>query len=135
MVGYCKKYAWYMSKRDVDRMGCVDRDKQCLYNRKRCRHFVTDNFFVSVGDVARFSGKDGERMYNAQLQKEMKDLLSAWQEWEIGFIFGNTKWKKGIPMFSQEALVGYLKIQAKREELLEKIEGDSKNVKNMSIVD
>ena len=95
MVGYCKKYAWYMSKREVERMGCVDRDKQCLYNRKRCRHFVTDNFFVSVGDVARFSGKDGERMYNAQLQKEMKDLLSAWQEWEIGFIFGNTKWKKG----------------------------------------
>lgn len=54
--------------------------------------------------------------------KEMTDLLLAWQEWEIGFIFGNTKWKKGIPLLSQETLIGYLEIQNKRERILEKLE-------------
>ena len=73
-------------------------------------------------------------MYDEQLQREMTGLLLAWQKWEIAFIFGNTEWKEGIPLFSQETLIGYLKIQAKREELLEKIEEDSKNVKNMGIV-
>lgn len=127
-----------MDERKVERMGCVvvmdDEKKQYKYNRKMCKHFVTDNLFVSLGDMAKFNGKDGEIMREKQLQKEMKDLLFAWQEWEIGFIFGNTGWDSGLPIFSQEIFGKYLKIQAERERLLEKIEGGRENAENMPVV-
>ena len=73
-------------------------------------------------------------MCDVQLQEKMIDLLFAWQKWEIAFIFGNTGWDSGLPMFSQEIFGKYLKIQAERERLLEKIEGGRENAENMPVV-
>jgi len=48
MQGYCKKYAWQMTAQDVKRMGCLSEEKQCKYNRKRCKYFVTNTLLISI---------------------------------------------------------------------------------------
>ncbi len=66
-------------------------------------------------------------MQKGQLQKEMTDLLFAWQEWEIGFIFGNTEWRGKYPQFTPNVFDKYLEIQAERERLLETIKKGQEN--------
>lgn len=48
MSGYCKKYAWKMTAKEVRKMGCVNEKKQCKYSRKRCVYFVPNVFLVST---------------------------------------------------------------------------------------
>ena len=48
MNGYCKKYAWRMTAKEVRKRGCISEEKQCKYSRKRCKYFVTDVFMVSI---------------------------------------------------------------------------------------
>ena len=55
------------------------------------------------------------------MQKEMIYLLLAWQEWEIAFIFGNTEWNNGLPLFSHKIFDNYLELQKERERLLEEL--------------
>jgi hypothetical protein len=37
-----------MTAQDVKRMGCLSEEKQCKYNRKRCKYFVTNTLLISI---------------------------------------------------------------------------------------
>lgn len=55
-AGYCRRYKWQMTARDVERMGCLDQEKQARHKRKRCRFFQPRVMIVSIGERMRKAG-------------------------------------------------------------------------------
>lgn len=78
MEGYCKKYAWEMTAQDIKKMGCLSEEKQCKYNRKRCKHFVTKVFII--GDGPRIIQDRGSRIENKNIDPavETREEAFAW---------------------------------------------------------
>lgn len=48
--GYCRRYNWQMTARDVEKMGCLNREKQARHRRERCKFFEPKILTVSIGE-------------------------------------------------------------------------------------